>query len=99
TPPSSAPFPYTTLFRSPCCCRIQPIGSRSLHRVLMATTRPSGVNRVNATCCNHSIIPRQVVSLFASLLSLIRSSRTNRLAPRPRSEEHTSELQSRLDLV
>src|SRR2546421_9574947 len=59
-PPRSTLFPYTTLFRSP-CCRVSP---ESISRAFRSRTK-----RISSSIW------------------------------RPRSEEHTSELQSRSDLV
>src|SRR5437868_9632561 len=62
-PPRSTLFPYTTLFRSPACCR------KSSSRRWRLTPRT------------------------------VRAARPHVIACSARSEEHTSELQSRFDLV
>src|SRR5699024_12734269 len=76
-PPSSTPFPYTTLFRSPDDPRPGrtahrwPVGRCRRWRLLGALRRATGVDP-----------PARDDG-----------------GPSPRSEEHTSELQSRFDLV
>src|SRR5699024_11319004 len=86
------PFPYTTLFRSP-------IGPTSLKE---ATLRSGGVESPRPT--------QSAIADFATrmLVSAARRATEKRLAQgkvrtlwasTPRSEEHTSELQSRFDLV
>src|SRR2546429_5080425 len=86
-PPRSTLFPYTTLFRSPPCP--SPAGSRA-----RAGASPASFPRGAAPGCRcrrRSGSPRR-----ASSSTLWRS---RRRSLRLRSEEHTSELQSRLQLV
>src|SRR5207247_9562440 len=95
--PISPPLPYTTLFRSSLRC--PPAASSR-----QAGSRPQ--------CCSwHFRLPEFqlrscycIVSVCAPMPSTCLRSRQNSrsrqaLPPRLRSEEHTSELQSRVDLV
>src|SRR2546429_1053924 len=82
-PPRSTLFPYTTLFRSSCADTVR--GRLSVTEALTDSTlmRPPGANPAAA----RSMLPETV-------------STANRCTrPASRSEEHTSELQSRLHLV
>src|SRR5207247_10778135 len=89
-PPPSTLFPYTTLFRSFNCC---------------ACSRARVVSSTNSTL-KPSSVP---VSSRRSPMSRPRTGRSaadpaaaapeRQLRQRSRSEEHTSELQSRVDLV
>src|SRR5207249_10795399 len=95
-PPSSTLFPYTTLFRS---VQIADGVSRAPAGVRDAGT---GVRAKGAGASNRSRVP--VRRSLAGLDRLLRVARSRRQRPRPayisgRSEEHTSELQSRFDLV
>src|SRR2546422_6493365 len=69
-PPRSTLFPYTTLFRSDCCCPITSGGTVAKSSCIRASHRPG---------------ERSVGLLLQK--------------EHGRSEEHTSELQSRLHLV
>src|SRR5690349_22114769 len=85
-PPPSTLFPYTTLFRS------APGGLRlTMHRFARITTRPAF--RGFFRSCTHR--HRAVNCAYASGASSERA----KLRRPQRSEEHTSELQSRRDLV
>src|SRR5690606_41185543 len=89
TPPPSTPFPYTTLFRSkhdgdPARDRLGYDGLDSF--------RPF---RTRMSAGTLQILPR--VAGRASPLPAVGDRR--RVVVRPRSEEHTSELQSRENLV
>src|SRR5207248_5050919 len=95
-PPSSQPFPYTTLFRSPRCV----IGIGAVLPLMP---------RVNA---HQDIVGRRKISIYAQA-QVIQGPQPQPDDPRmlvyfgevvtriefPRSEEHTSELQSPYDLV
>src|SRR2546422_8390792 len=83
-PPRSTLFPYTTLFRS----QQSPIQRDVAHKASLRRSRPTS-SRIVAVAALHCSTARAA----------------DRTAPRPstaaatRSEEHTSELQSRLHLV
>src|SRR2546422_2533005 len=86
-PPRSTLFPYTTLFRShsqPCRADCRAAGRA-------VPSSPSGL--LQRSFASSSEVP----SLFLFGSTLMR--RALRLATLVRSEEHTSELQSRLHLV
>src|SRR5207249_11104964 len=89
TPPSSTLFPYTTLFRS--------LRSNCRRHTCRARTgsgpaRPCGALNARRVRCLQGIgVPMQTYSGEAS--------DTTRIKCAARSEEHTSELQSRFDLV
>src|SRR5438034_1054361 len=94
TPPTPIPFPYTTLFRSKfsSACSALTIWSFSTSRRRSATSDIVGSRLISiralitrSICFNHRV-SRLVTSVIAS-------------PERPRSEEHTSELQSHSDLV
>src|SRR3712207_7223095 len=85
-PPRSTLFPYTTLFRSEACC----IVPRSVRRMSSLVAEDRGAKRI-----------RRPSDLAGALMT---SSGTQHVAASPerkgpRSEEHTSELQSRQYLV
>src|SRR3712207_7182178 len=82
-PPRSTLFPYTTLFRS----------HRALTRPRVFTPR---CNCPNTTVCHVSVYHR-VDKIIAA--TFVTTTRTNMWPGRVRSEEHTSELQSRQYLV
>src|SRR2546429_7073196 len=88
-PPRSTLFPYTTLFRS-----VASIGRRSGLR-----SRAADLDRADAVLAR--IIPsgslEQIIYRVDALHRL--EDRGVRVMNSPRSEEHTSELQSRLHLV
>src|SRR5690348_18117976 len=77
-PPASAPFPYTTLFRSP---------RRAIHRnrCLRETAGNGAVRRVDGA----ARAVEELVLVHGQAIGLCG----------PRSEEHTSELQSPVHLV
>src|SRR5438105_8624719 len=82
-PPRSTLFPYTTLFRSPCRVR---------------TTHPTRYGRLHRSIT--SITPATIASTASTSATPLKLSfGTSAIAPCRRSEEHTSELQSRVDLV
>src|SRR3712207_7828735 len=83
-PPRSTLFPYTTLFRSP------------LHRRF-----PHFLGKVclNTLYANEISLSRSPGPVTEVRLLGWKSSRAKCLSPRSRSEEHTSELQSRQYLV
>src|SRR3712207_7176460 len=83
-PPRSTLFPYTTLFRSRVVGRIDALGT---------------VDTTTAITDWSFAMPRGVVSLDGSSFYLAGSSGGVRYATPGRSEEHTSELQSRQYLV
>src|SRR5207249_10835403 len=96
SPPLYTLFPYTTLFRSR--IRSSPRLLACTKRCLEAFTRRSSID-TKKTCLAHSIGSRHLV-IWRSLPAPPRTvicpcSRSTRR----RSEEHTSELQSRFDLV
>src|SRR2546422_7819690 len=84
-PPRSTLFPYTTLFRSP-CRRPEPATSRRSSPCSIATSK---------TPCS-SVLRSRLHSITGPQPR--RGLRFRRTCC-PRSEEHTSELQSRLHLV
>src|SRR2546429_6139988 len=91
-PPSSTLFPYTTLFRSrPKSGRAQHHRGSRPHSVLPSLcffrNSPFGSSTFRNT--------RNSVAVGGATAS----SRSRRASGHPRSEEHTSELQSRLHLV
>src|SRR2546422_8361041 len=88
-PPRSTLFPYTTLFRSG--DRVSPLGGvgrRPLRRLLMEARVPRSERG------RYPVVARGETILWVP--GVCRSAAD---LPGPRSEEHTSELQSRLHLV
>src|SRR5206468_8259352 len=84
-PPTSTLFPYTTLFRSRRPCR-----NRRARAFLFPLGRPRACGREKAAARRRAPTPHPTPA----------GRRLPCFAPRrPRSEEHTSELQSRSDLV
>src|SRR5207249_11231009 len=95
-PPSSTLFPYTTLFRSPLCSG-KP-RSRAIEDV------PRLLRRLPVRALHHRLQPRERTVPRALRDAVERRYRGGpELVPHAahgdRSEEHTSELQSRFDLV
>src|SRR5690606_41641998 len=88
-PPRSSPFPYTTLFRSP-AERLTALGAAA-HPWTRTMAALHGVALPGAPLP----LAASLLPLAASLLPLAASPPP----PPPRSEEHTSELQSRENLV
>src|SRR3712207_8587302 len=84
-PPRSTLFPYTTLFRSP---------SWASERFTTADIRAVAMSQARQA---HTT-PGTPVPVSSSVIQITYSTRANR-ARQPRSEEHTSELQSRQYLV
>src|SRR2546422_7948941 len=87
-PPRSTLFPYTTLFRSP---RLDQIGERHVNRR----------HRVREGRVDEALhLPVRVREVYGERVALLRDRRADPdVGLAPRSEEHTSELQSRLHLV
>src|SRR5206468_10056722 len=97
-PPGSPPFPYTTLFRSQ---------DKQFERVGETRTRVSDVRIVAATNRDLDAAIRQGqfredllfrLNVIEVTVPPLRD-RRDEILPLARSEEHTSELQSRSDLV
>src|SRR5690606_41653523 len=86
-PPSSTLFPYTTLFRSTLLIYFHPLAD-AIHRF-------DGLQR----CCLHLILPAVFEGLQVELHDKAVAFFVLYLFIEPRSEEHTSELQSRENLV
>src|SRR5438067_10711110 len=86
-PPVSTPFPYTTLFRSP---EVRPRGSG-----ITARPRPWGESPPSVSGRG---IPRRR-GIESAPLAIRRRTASSGRPILGRSEEHTSELQSRFDLV
>src|SRR5207249_11251067 len=92
-------FPYTTLFRSsqPTCHYINPTGFELRLSLRRVSLHPAFGSKPPQAIC-HYINPTGF-GLRLSLLSLCRFSLRSAFGSKPsRSEEHTSELQSRFDL-
>src|SRR5688572_31346103 len=83
-PPRSTLFPYTTLFRSWFAPRHAEISPKT------------GKAAVKFTLSFDALQPAYVL---CGITVTNKKVRTNRSAPNPRSEEHTSELQSQSNLV
>src|SRR5690349_23757739 len=90
-PPRSTLFPYTTLFRS---SNLEQIDPKTLH-LSGEFTEPNLGTRVEA---NGQVTSRIVATQFAFVPQCIVVPEGREVTLR-RSEEHTSELQSRRDLV
>src|SRR2546422_6762765 len=88
-PPRSPLFPYTTLFRSP----LLPEWLRILLRHRRCGVPPEGAGRGRGAALAGPRLQRAVV------LALCDTTARAGASGRRRSEEHTSELQSRLHLV
>src|SRR3712207_8778070 len=87
-PPRSTLFPYTTLFRSIVVAPARIAASAQQHRKSGSLRLPSSaLHSTSSACCR------------ASETLLVTASRTSSRLIRSRSEEHTSELQSRQYLV
>src|SRR5207247_10598118 len=95
-PPPPPPFPYTTLFRSPrllAPLRLDALAIAVQHRFVLAL-EPATLDRaVHAALLKRAVLPPPAAGAWV----FARSGGTR--AGRARSEEHTSELQSRVDLV
>src|SRR5207249_8714878 len=87
-PPTSTLFPYTTLFRS------LPNGRNSLPKKL-----PERSPGRHVTAHTRNILLRDVRGRQTTCRKCRSDSGCEQNVPRVRSEEHTSELQSRFDLV
>src|SRR5207249_5658888 len=96
-PPPSTPFPYTTLFRSH-----EPSRGFFKGTCLFDPLAPDTPSRMEALAQRH---PGRIVALRIHEMhapgtpSLAKGPIKDRDLRDPRSEEHTSELQSRFDLV
>src|SRR5256884_5962257 len=90
-PPRSTLFPYTTLFRSP--------DEAVLSAPHLATSPPSERLACRPGDCRAVACPRHLAKSAVFLLGASRRTRSIPWLPLVRSEEHTSELQSRLHLV
>src|SRR5699024_12114373 len=96
-PPSSSLFPYTTLFRSLLITPVLTLHSLPhLHRLKF----PEKQVRIRAllNSSHPSASPSYPAQLIHFCRPALHKSSRNDMAE-PRSEEHTSELQSRFDLV
>src|SRR5690606_41888483 len=96
-PPSSPPFPYTTLFRS---TRFEPVvaettGIMSRFDDDALPQIPVKVSVLHAP----AVRPEPVVAFASDTVMRARLSALERASAEYRSEEHTSELQSRENLV
>src|SRR3712207_8845576 len=91
-PPRSTLFPYTTLFRS----RGSEEVSEFRRTTLTATTQPSSGRRLSKAASFQPMILEGRVDHATGHTLCSERRRSHRL---PRSEEHTSELQSRQYLV
>src|SRR5256885_14668741 len=95
-PPRSTLFPYTTLFRSDPHERgvaADPADDRDRHLVSSCPScRPS---TWSVTTCSPALMPSAISTVLSPRLPTV----TPRTRATPRSEEHTSELQSPCNLV
>src|SRR5690606_41771749 len=89
-PPSSTPFPYTTLFRS-----LHRFGARlqDVELAVLAVLAPFDVHRAAIVLLDDHRVTRQLEHV------LVGQGEAVALLVGDRSEEHTSELQSRENLV
>src|SRR5690242_20914868 len=94
-PPTSTLFPYTTLFRSVYEVDRQAFGQRGAHEGAVTVL---GI-RLEAEQAHPSLTLHQVDQLGELGLRLVGPQMTKEDGPHPRSEEHTSELQSHVNLV
>src|SRR5207249_11694062 len=90
-PPRSTPFPYTTLFRSTLAHKTLVEPGRGPEELLEMALDPADSVRRSAGRQALWVLARENVPQRPSLVLRVRAAR--------RSEEHTSELQSRFDLV
>src|SRR5438067_8891944 len=88
-PPTSTLFPYTTLFRS------QDVIQEAAYRIIAQTRDTAVMPRVEQRLATD----RLAAHVLAALAARGSGHALDLLAARLRSEEHTSELQSRFDLV
>src|SRR5690606_40165881 len=86
--PGAPPFPYTTLFRS--------VSARSIGRLQRELGKPHGQEAAHALGEGRQPAVKEVVGLRKERKLRLHRQRAD---PAPRSEEHTSELQSRENLV
>src|SRR3712207_7742156 len=91
-PPRSTLFPYTTLFRSRGAPRTGRDGRLRRRAAARALRRDAATRRDRAGAGAGALGP-------AARRAVLRTRRADPRAVRPRSEEHTSELQSRQYLV
>src|SRR5206468_10360922 len=92
-PPSSSLFPYTTLFRSP-----EEAGGAGLGETFGHETDVAVLETV-AAAAGAGVPSLPAASGAKALASRVESPHASRFQFLIRSEEHTSELQSRSDLV
>src|SRR5206468_12565882 len=95
-PHRSTLFPYTTLFRSGRKARVVQLGS--VVRLRSGTVQRIGVGLL-CRPVRMAVATRAVGTLMAITVGLHRGTAGRASSGTPRSEEHTSELQSRSDLV
>src|SRR5207249_10442706 len=92
-PPESTLFPYTTLFRSNV-----PVGAVAM--ILLARIQPSARRRVPFDWFGQaSAVSAMGALTYGAIEAGAAGFRAGRVVAAFRSEEHTSELQSRFDLV
>src|SRR5699024_12132223 len=93
-PPHSPPLPYTTLFRSEAeAVIVRPATTARIVAKATAAIIPS------STVPPSSYAKSGAAEFWPPGAFAMVSGPTRTAAPKPRSEEHTSELQSRFDLV
>src|SRR5687768_18057130 len=90
-PPISTLFPYTTLFRSAAAVGLVLVATALAVTYRVATGAPAGLFAVGAIAV--------LTALVAGVTRAPQDGALSIAALVPRSEEHTSELQSRLHLV
>src|SRR5207247_6062697 len=90
--PPPSPFPYTTLFRSSAHVLLE----RSVQIVNLFLHSPNGLSRALHVGCFFAVTARRPRRRRGSVQRRHEAADVERAG---RSEEHTSELQSRVDLV
>src|SRR5207249_11676539 len=90
SPPGCILFPYTTLFRSRSASACRTGGQQF-------ASLPAGRFRLRACPCTPCVLPLR--ELTETTRASVQPRRRRGPGRGPRSEEHTSELQSRFDLV
>src|SRR5206468_13083423 len=98
-PPQPTPFPYTTLFRSTTVEMEGPRGHRSAAEKCQRD-RHHGDNEGHANDRDGQHVPHPPVDVVTQFVAVVHDDeeRRDRRGQEERSEEHTSELQSRSDL-
>src|SRR3712207_7454169 len=89
-PPRSTLFPYTTLFRS----HVHPRQAPNPHAILFSIDTNTFVS-----CSMHIFTTFFIITVGPQVITMSYFSGFNKSVTYPRSEEHTSELQSRQYLV